>query len=69
MASFSRACYFSTVYAKYGSLVQLEVAAGEKEGDRAETWERWRGRVVKGEAGTHMAYGEKEYDREMGLGG
>lgn len=47
--------------------VQLEVAAGDRERqtDRGEV----EGRVVKGDAGTHRAYGNEEYDREMGSGG
>lgn len=58
-ASFSRACYFATVHVKYGSLSRA--AKGSCWGRRGETELRHGrgglGRVVKGEAGTHMAYG------------
>lgn len=67
MASSNRAFSFSTAYAKYGSLVQLEVAAGDRERER-ETGEV-EGRVEEGDAGTQRAYGNEECDREMGSGG
>lgn len=35
----------------------------ERQGEKVE------GRVVKGDAGTREAYGNEEYDWEMGLGG
>lgn len=63
MTSSNRAFSFSTAYAKYGSLVQLGVAAGDRAMGEVE------GRVVKGEPVTHRAYGNEKFDREMGSAG
>lgn len=70
MASFKRAFPSSTAYAKFGSLVRRDLAAGEGKGVRqsGERLERWR--ATKGETGTCGAYGEKnrKYSRSGGLG-
>lgn len=48
-------------YAKYVSLMQLQVAAAERESNRS--------CGGKGHTGTREAYGNKEYDRETGSAG
>lgn len=70
-ASSSRAFSFSTAYAKYGSLMQLEVAAGDQErgrdGGEAEGWRAGLWRRLGGDM--LGSWENEEYDREMGSGG
>lgn len=66
MASFKRAFPSSSAYAKFGSLVRRDLAAGEGQGVRqsGERLERWR--AMKGETGTCGAYGSDGLGRVDG---